>query len=298
MSRSSSRSVFALLRLLLGLLLISGAACVEPPPVNDDDKRPQAPVTREIATWNMRFFPSSEESVARAASVIVDESWDLLAMQEVFEAGAVDDLLAALPGYEAMVFPEPTGQTLSVGILWRSDAFTFVDGGPLTVLAASFARTPMEVVLEPTGTGTVIRFVAVHLSSGIEATAEAARLREVAALEDHLHDDVVAGQHVVILGDYNEAPSDPRYDEVLAPFFAAPDLYTVISRDLQQPADATFLPAGVILDQTTVSTSLLPFIPAGAVDVVHLEDRFDDYEAVMSDHLPLHFTLEVPALGQ
>ncbi|MCP4503568.1 MAG: hypothetical protein GY822_26855 [Deltaproteobacteria bacterium] len=250
----------------------------------------------DVATWNMRFFPTNDESVARAAEVVIDEGWEFLAMQELYEAGAVEELLAVLPGYEALVYPTPAGAALSVGAMWKADVFDLVEGAPLVDLAPNvFSRTPMEVVLQIEHTDVQIRFIAVHLSSGTEASAEAARLEEVAEMERYIRPFVDADEHVVVLGDYNDAPTDPRYDEVLAPFFSSPERYEVISRDLQTPADATYLPASVILDHTTVTTSLMPFIPAGAVDVVKLNTRNADYEVVLSDHLPLHFELVVPS---
>jgi|GEM_PF-1541055 len=264
----------------------------------DDDAGVPEVATVDLATWNLMFFPASVDATALAADVVDTEGWDMLAVQEMYSAGAVDDLLALLPGWEGLVYPEPAGAALSVGLLYDANVFELVEGGPLTALDATFSRTPMEAVLRERTTGVELHVVSVHLTSGIEAPFEQARLEEIAALEPYVRPFVDDGEHLVVLGDYNEAPTDPRYDEVLAPFFDDTARYDVLSRHLRTPEDATFLPASVILDQLTVSTSLSPLVddgvlPHSKVNVVHVEDRIDNVSQVLSDHLPLHIRVQL-----
>ena len=284
------------MRALFCALLVFTLSCVEtlsPDAGIDDAEIVLDDLQLQIATWNVLFFPQSAATTERAAQVVEDENWDFVALQELFEPNALSGLLNELPEFDGVAFPEPAGAALSVGIIYKRELFDFIEGGPLTELN-TVSRTPMQMVLRVKNSDTTIRFIAVHMASGIEAAAESQRIIEVAAIENYARPFVESGEHVVILGDYNTSPTDARYEEVLAPFFDRPELYHVASRNLVQPDDATFLPAGVVLDQTTVSQSLVPLMTSDEVDVVRLNEQYADYQSVLSDHLPLHFELNVP----
>jgi endonuclease/exonuclease/phosphatase family metal-dependent hydrolase len=165
-------------------------------------------------------------------------------------------------------------------VLWKPDVLDvqsvenlFTSGAE----AASFPRPPLTWKTTVTARAAELRVVAVHLKAGARAADEQARITALAALEQNIHNDSAT----LLLGDFNEALSDPRSAEAFAPFTG--DRYRVQTLALADAGVVTFLPAHLYFDHIVSTVAL----DAGTVTIPPLDTTVSGYQQNVSDHLPV-----------
>ena len=243
MSRGAVRIAIAVL-VLLGLLvalavpLLSGAAGATgaaPPPTSADapvpvvTAPPAAPELR-IMTWNVR---TNEFDAPDWAPVVAEQKPDVVAFQEICAGDAEDlaEILRAEYGLDYAVVPGPAreaiyetcrvtadgpvvfGQAVLSRVPVRDPVNTLLpDGGGLDETRAYLAVT-LDVP------GSPVRLLTTHITIGGEPyDDDAARARRYDLQAEQI--EVVAraagaaGERVVLLGDLNVGPDDPRLDVV------------------------------------------------------------------------------------
>lgn len=263
---------------LLVFSLFGGLGCAISP------SGPGGRAPRSMATWNLRQFPSSANTVARVAQIIVDQQLDLVAVQEVADPVSFNELVGQLDGYGGTARGDGP---LQVGLIWNSEAFSVED---VTMLYASdnyvFPREPLQARLVRQDTGEDLVVIVVHLKAGFGASDEDRRVQATVRLAPHTEDLVAEGEpEIAVLGDFNEADSDPRSDEVFGPFGdVTPPLNDLT--DSLPPGQVTYIPSGVVLDHVFMTPSFAGWVDGGA-RVPALDDQMIDYESVVSDHLPV-----------
>jgi endonuclease/exonuclease/phosphatase family metal-dependent hydrolase len=257
---------------------------------------PPPPLT--LATWNLKQFPVSSSTVDNVATAVQQLGLDVVAFQEIQNTSAFDALVAALPGYDAVVYGGPYDDLNRIAVAWRTPIVSVRRSDQiLTEDTYAFPRAPVLAeleVLDAAGAFTMdFTLIAVHLKAGTDAADEQSRTRAFAQLSDYVGELVTGSgdDEVIIIGDFNEAPTDADARTVFAPFLSRGDLFRVLTWDLDIPLEATYLPADVVLDHM-VSTALLDDdIGAASPVVPAIEDQFIGYTSNVSDHRPVLLTL-------
>jgi endonuclease/exonuclease/phosphatase family metal-dependent hydrolase len=241
------------------------------------------------AAWNLREFPLTTSTVAEAAGAIERLKLDLVAVAEVKDQAAFADLVAARPGWAGQVSTAPSVPDGSrQALMWRTAVVAVTAIEPLfTTQPALFPRPPLKATVTLAGTPLrTFTIFALHLKAGITAPDEAIRVDAAQRVEAEVRAFVDGSDpdEVLIIGDFNEEPGDPRYAEVFAPFSA--DRYRILSAALAASGAVTFLPASVMLDHV-VGTVALEDEVGGPAEIPALEAQIADYRNAVSDHLPI-----------
>ncbi|HUS64701.1 MAG TPA: endonuclease/exonuclease/phosphatase family protein [Kofleriaceae bacterium] len=241
------------------------------------------------AAWNLREFPASAQTVAEVAGALERLLLDLVAVAEVKDAAAFAELVAARPGWAGEVSAAPSvPDGARQALMWRTAKVAVTAIQPLfTSEPTLFPRPPLRATVTVAGTpARTFTIFALHLKAGIAASDEATRVAAAARVEAEVRAfvDGPEADEVLIIGDFNEEPGDPRYAEVFAPFSA--DRYRVLSAALAASGAVTFLPASVMLDHV-VGTVALDDEVGGPAEIPALEAQIADYSNAVSDHLPI-----------
>ena len=248
----------------------------------------------DIAAWNVSEFPLRQATVELVADVILALDVDVVALIEVDDPSAFTRLTAALPGWDGLLPTLPGGDRSTIGIVNRRAT---VDTGVSQLLftddTSSFPRPPLQVVVEVLGvngaTAADLTLIVVHLKAGTTASDESRRLDAMVDLEAHVRAlvDGSGDDEVMVIGDFNEAISDPNADNVFAPWTDEPARYRLPTLELAEDGTVTYLPAGIMLDHVVYTSALDEEIAETVPVVPRLDQQVDDYEAWISDHLPV-----------
>jgi exonuclease III len=270
-------------------------AAVEVPVVDGDAEFeiPANPVPFNAATWNLRQFPQSSTTITHVVASIQNLSLDLVAFQEIQEESDWNALLESLPGYEAVLYTGPFDEWNSIGIVWRTSVLRLLDSHQiLTSDTFAFPRAPVQAEFELLKEGSPVMdfiFIALHLKAGMEHSDELSRSRAMVLLAEYVVGLVEDGgdDEVLIVGDFNEAPTDPDAAQVYAPLKSRSSLFRILTWDLPVPEEATYLPGGVVLDHMVSTAALDDEIGLNTPVVPHLEDTIINYVTFVSDHRPV-----------
>lgn len=251
------------------------------------------PVSLRVGTWNLQEFGVDGGEPERVAGLISEQALDLIALQEVDDPMAFDRLVAALSGYEGKLADASDGDPLHrLGLVWRSARIdvpamstVFLDRPdvfPRPVLQAS-----IDVRLEPERLHRFALF-AVHLKAGVKPPDEDRRIQAMVLLEQQVRGVLDTGEdELLVLGDFNEAFSDPRAAEVFAPWTGDPEQYRVLTAPLADAGVVSFLPANILLDHAVATAGLDAERDGAAPFVPRLDQTVADYRTALSDHLPV-----------
>jgi endonuclease/exonuclease/phosphatase family metal-dependent hydrolase len=262
------------------------------PPVGSD-------ATIDVATWNLEWFPKSDRTVALVADLVTSLELDLVVFEEIASVEAWDELAARLPGYAAVLSTHrytPTSYQ-KLGILYRRDLITagaaellFVEDG------WAFPRPPLAI--HASADGLTFDVIGVHLKAGTDQADRDRRGEALRDLDAHLRAQIDGGgeDEVILLGDFN-ATLDPLRDdlaEVWPPITGAPDRYVVRTTGLAAADEASFLPAGILLDHVVTTAGLGAEVGAASAVIPPLDQELPRYEPDVSDHLPVVLSFPRP----
>ena len=280
---------------ILALLLL--VACADdgtggPGPAPDAGSPADAGVAAgplRVASWNLREFPLTPGAVSGAAEILDGLDLDVVLLIEVENRVAFEQLAFDLPDFEAVLF-ERDGTPMGTAGLFRRGRVTRVSDELLFAGEAAFPRPAVHLELD-TGGAVPLTVIAVHLKAGTEAADEMQRATSIVRLEDWVRArvDGPEADAVLVIGDYNEAFSDPMAATVFAPLLDAAR-YSFLTDELQAMGVATYLPADIVLDHAVATTAA----PAATVTVPPLDETVTGYESTISDHLPLVVELATP----
>jgi endonuclease/exonuclease/phosphatase family metal-dependent hydrolase len=265
-------------------------------PVDEGDVEFEIPVNAvpfNVATWNLRQFPQSSSTITHVVASMQNLGLDLVAFQEIQEEADWNELLDSLPGYDAVLYTGPFDEWNSIGVVWRTSVLRLVDSRQiLTSDTFAFPRAPVQAEFELLNGGTVVMdfiLIALHLKAGMEESDEQSRTRAIVLLADHVAGLVEGPEddEVLIVGDFNEAPTDPDAALVYAPLRSRSSLFRILTWDLPAPEEATYLPGGVVLDHMVSTAALDDEIGINRPVVPHLEDTIINYVTFVSDHRPV-----------
>ncbi len=267
-----------------------------PPPRTDLVPAVGRPETLDIATWNIENFPKADTTASLVADLIASLQLDLVALQEIQDEAAFDELVERLPDHEGILSTHAygDGSYQKLGFLYRRDLIT-VTGQQLLFTDRSYElpRPPLELRAR-VGNFDFVAIV-IHLKAGRGNEDRERRAAAVMALDGYLQRLVAqVDEDVVLLGDFNEVVTTGEGLRALAPIADARTRYDIETRPLAERGEASFLPSGVVLDHIVTGIGLAPELGAETARIVHLDASFRGYEYAVSDHLPVVISMPLP----
>jgi len=251
--------------------------------------------TFDIATWNIEHFPKQgQRTIDTVAILINDLQLDLIALQEITDTVAFWDLVSQLDGWDGLFSPDiGPGGFLKTGILYRTDQVTVISWEPIFWSEGwEFPRPPIRLTIEanlPSGTFDFFLIV-MHLKAlGDESSQERRRLA-VLMLKDYLDELVpyLPDQDWLVVGDWNDQLDDPEDDNVFWPLLQDP-LYHFLTLPMAgNPYWSSYPGYNSLIDHIMATTDALDeYGDSGETITLRLDDEYDNYDYVISDHRPV-----------
>lgn len=288
------------------LLLLALAGCGDAAPQENDAGAADAvptdasPVTNRFAvmSWNLEQFPKTSRTADRVIEILEAFPVDVVGVQEISDASAFEDLVASLPGYQGLQVDDP-GAFLRVGMLYRADRVQVTDEEVLFREDPwAFPRPPLKARVTASAEDRTFDFVlvVVHLKAQIDEESESRRREACETLEVWVGEQLQAGgeRDVMIVGDFNDDPTDVPDDNVFLRFLERPQQYALLTLPLAQQGAFSYITYEAMIDHILVTTDALDEYGAGATRVLDLELSNPTYEALVSDHRPVVSWFELP----
>jgi endonuclease/exonuclease/phosphatase family metal-dependent hydrolase len=250
----------------------------------------------DLATWNIENFPKDGRTTELVADMVTSMRLDLIAIQEVEDTDAWDELVARLPEHDGVLSTHTygDGSYQKIGYLYRPSVVTVTADELLFTDRTYILPRPPLAITARTGDLT-FELIALHLKAGTDAEDRSRRDQAIELLEGYVRDRVDRGveDEIVILGDFNEVVTSFEGRQVMGPWLDAPDSYTVQTRALADGGAATFLPSGRVIDHIVTTAALADDLAGDAV-IPQLQQNAIGYEQVISDHLPVVIGVTAP----
>lgn len=273
-------------------------------PAPRDDLVPPVgtPTTLDVATWNIENFPALPSSPEIVADLITSMRLDLIAVQEIADVPAFEELVERLRDHEGVLSSHTYGDGTyqKIGFIYRTDLLS-ISGASLLYSSDwyAFPRPALRATFTvDDGVHPVVEFIAIalHLKAGGTAEDRDRRRDAMLKLENYVTQLATEGNEpeVLVLGDCNEVLTSSSGLEVFSPWLEPTGDYTVHTMELANGGGETFLPSGAILDHQ-ISTSGFDDELSGASAVIPaLDEQYTSYQYAVSDHLPM--VLRMPIL--
>lgn len=257
----------------------------------------------DILTWNIEWFPKSDQTADSVAEVIEALDMDVLALQEIDDSVLCRSMISSLGGYElymddswfgglAFVYKASTIQAL--------DFYKIYDDAPYWNI---FPRSPLVMEFEYGGKG----FVAINnhykccgdgdLDLGNLGDEEFRRFRANELLKEYI-DDSLSGRNVILLGDLNDDLVDLVSHNVFQMFLDDPSYLFADIGIAAGPLSSWSYPSWPShLDHILINNDLISVfaLPQSHVETVRIDDfmpnGWSDYDATISDHRPVALSL-------
>ena len=249
----------------------------------------------DIMTWNCEFFPIAGDSTIRALSeAITDFDIDIIAFQEIKKIAWFGKLMENLPDYAYSISDHSS--FMSQAIIYKNDKFDIVRKvEPFADNDYNFAgRPPLRVDLYSYDDSTFYSVINIHMKccdSGLERRKNASMM-----LYDYLRSDIESGySNLIILGDWNDDLKDNEMEHCFKPFFDDKTFYFVNQRIVDDPSQASYpkKPYFSFLDHILVTQSLVDQksnFNVETIDMGSYMGGYEEYEKLISDHLPVLFS--------
>jgi endonuclease/exonuclease/phosphatase family metal-dependent hydrolase len=271
--------------------------------------------TLDVATWNLQFFgrvgagPGNEAlQFKNVLAVLRSGGIDVWGLQEVTDPPTFQRMLDSLSGagYAGFLGPQVSADPMfdqRLAFVYHTSALT-VQGTPTTILSGSpfGGRAPFEmratVVLGDTSVA--VRFIVLHAKAGATQSDYNQRVNGASALKGHIDPLLAAGEHVIVLGDFNDELGDSILPGTqVSPYvgFTTDPDYQFTTLPLDQANVATWCgsntacTSGSTLDHVLITTAVLDDYHGESNRYAELLDVFDafggEFIGTPSDHLPV-----------
>ena len=286
--------------LTLVVLLIGTTGCPsrEGPPVDRN--------TLVVASFNIAWLGDgirdrikrTEKTYRRIAEAILDAEADIIGLQEVENAQALERLLTYLPGYNYHIGTKGRQQKLAV--LYREDIEVDSEGDYLPLMVDAGRHRPGLLLNCRAGNFDCLMMV-VHLKSTSRYDSTAAlkrysretRRRQSAALQQWVEQALAQGteRDLIILGDFNDYPTNDK-TPTLTPLVVNPEL-NFVTADLRSCKRKSWK----AIDHIVMSRSAQARFIEGTASTINFYHQYKKKVArAISDHCPVvaHLDLTVP----
>ena len=246
----------------------------------------------DVATWNIENFPFAGVTTALVADLIASMNLDLVAVQEIENIAAFDELVARLRGYAGVLSSHTygDGSYQKIGFIYRTDLLE-LDGGTLLFKQDSFEfpRPPLQIRVTVKESGTDFLAIALHLKAGQADEDRERRVAAMAQLEAHMRGNVdgTGDDEMMVLGDFNQTLLGSLSAEVYEPFTSAPGQYAIRTQELADAGTISHLSSNRLIDHVLTTSALADELAGGTTVIPPLDQQMSNYFADVSDHLPV-----------
>ena len=262
----------------------------------------------DILTWNIEAFPKEGFASAEAlVDLLTALQPDVVAIQEVWSQAHLEWVAQTLGTFQISATPESE----ATGLYFLFDTRTAELVTPAqTILRANAydfgSRAPIQIDLMVHGTS--IRLINLHYKCcGDDQIGdtywdeEVRRLRASGVLKGYL-DRLSSSSPVVVLGDWNDALTDPDPQNVFRPFEEDSTHYQFADLDIAQPENQqswSFPSYPSHLDHILVNRPLIPVLNQDStlVRTIRVDQASGpgthDYFQTLSDHRPVGLSFRV-----
>jgi len=247
--------------------------------------------TLDIGCWNIEQFPKQSTTAAALADLIASMDLDVVAVEEINDEAAFNQVIARLPGWKGALGEGNHGAggqipPQRVGFFWKESVAQLTETKALfTTSSYEFPRPPFQATV--TAGAKTFTLIAVHLKAGIAAEDQERRRLAHVTLEGYMRN---LPNPVLLCGDFNQeiyGEPDAGTGTIYAPYLADSARYRMLSAPLDRSGAITFLDYSNMLDQMIATSGLDPMVASEAPVIPQLDDQYSAYHTVVSDHLPL-----------
>jgi endonuclease/exonuclease/phosphatase family metal-dependent hydrolase len=244
-----------------------------------------------LMTWNLQLFPKSSATSGKVEQILRDRPLDLIAVQEIDDVAAWDDLDRALGDYEGRLASDAAADT-RVGLLFRPSTVT-LDRVETLFPGDDYAFPRPPLLVDAQCQGIDFTVVVLHLKATSQNDSAARRRAAVEKLDAWVESEVAAGrdEDIVILGDWNDALLDPPAENVFQKMLDRPERYRFLTKPLEAVAKSqggSYIPVGSFIDQVMITTAMNPdYGDAGETLLLKLDAQDPHYVSHVSDHRPV-----------
>jgi len=250
----------------------------------------------DIGTWNIENFPRNTSTAALVADLIASMDLDIIAVQEIEDILAWDELVERLPDHDGVISPHTytNGSFQKIGFLYKRDLVELTEPEMLfTNMGYEFPRPPFATKATVAG-GPDLTLITVHLKAGRDFDDRDRRTLAIEALETHVADVITpVDPDVLLLGDFNETITSSVPRAVFDPFLDKPDSYHLHTDQLALEGRFSFVPSRSILDHLISSSSLADEFAGSIGQIPPLHVQLVNYENAVSDHLPVVVSMPI-----
>ncbi len=246
----------------------------------------------EIVTWNVEHFPKTTTTSKEFAAFVKKMDVDVLALQEIRNKAALDDLLSYLPGYRGTI---AVRSDINLAFLYKTSEISLTDN-PRRILKDKeyeFAgRTPYVLPIHSKSTNLDIILVNNHLKAFGNEESMQKRIASCRLLKNWV-DTYHPTDNVILLGDMNDEITDPKSENVFQIF-------------LDDEANYKFADDEIALKKNKDMWSY-PSFPSHIDHILITNELFDNeenvytytfqkcdngYRTIISDHQPVCLVLK------
>lgn len=238
----------------------------------------------EIATWNIKQFPATNNTVEALEELITNFHADVIAVQEITSESDFEELDELLPTWEAELF---VSSGLNIGFLYNTCEINSVSDLEVINIGDNYAfpRKPVKMTVTHEN-GLEVTLINIHLKccdNGIERRAAASAL-----LKDYI-DNNYPNENLILIGDFND-----DIENTNSPFnnFIQDDanyMFTDMEIALGPEEDFSFPSWPSHIDHILVTNEL--FDNVDYTETVKFQPCFSTYENLISDHRPVLISL-------
>ena len=264
----------------------------------------------DVATWNIRFFPTNGQTTIDYVAEIIEElELDVIAIQEIDDSDEFDQLLSQLQGYDGFY---DDNEFLKLGYIYNIQSVTVNDQYQLyegSSFGNPFPRRPLVVEL------TFMEehdFVLINnhfkccgnsiLDENNFWDEETRRAYASSLLKDYI-DFYLSDENVIMLGDLNDLLTDPPQNNVFQVYLDDPANYRFADMDIAtgNASQWSYPSWPSHLDHILVSNELFGALedPESQIATIQIDDffpgGFNGYDSNVSDHLPVGFGFDPAA---
>lgn len=165
---------------------------------------PPASEKMQVATMNVEFFPKDGKKTMRSlASLILKMDVDVIALQEVRNKSAIDELVKELPGWSGVFTTSPSQQQSLAYVYKKSEIDLISNKALFTTDSYAFPRPPFVVEVRHKPSKKKYHLINVHLKAMGDAESQARRKDAAQKLKTYV-DTYLATVPVMVLGDFND----------------------------------------------------------------------------------------------
>lgn len=251
--------------------------------------------TVEIVTWNIENFPKEgQQTVEVVKTVIISLDADIYCIQEVEDKGSFAAMAEALEDFD-YILSESTSY-LHFGILYKSGVLEFLESEEiLTQYFYDFASRPPlrgDFLCIACPDSFKVSVIDIHLKCCDGSDNLERRAASISHLHDYLSNEISSNALVnfIVVGDWNDELDEPQDQNPFTTVLNDSTNFRFVNYDLAVSGsvyNASYPGWPSFIDHILISKSLFDEETSSSVITLRLDDYYDDYEIMVSDHRPV-----------